>query len=157
MAEILKPLANNEYTVKDSFSFVHEILSLSNVKFMASFDVISLFTNIPLEQTLEICLDKLFTNCNKVHNLTRRQLKKLLIHAVKQNHFMFEGKMFDQIDGVAMGSSLGPILANIFMTHFELKALSGYKGQLPSIYRGYVDDTFLIFDKQTNMELFLNT
>ena len=76
---------------------------------MASFDVISLFTNIPyipLEQTLEICLDKLFTNCNKVHNLTRRQLKKLLIHAVKQNHFMFEGKMFDQIDGVAMGSSL---------------------------------------------------
>ena len=62
--------------------------------------------------------------------------------------------MFDQIDGVAMGSSLGPILANIFMTHFELKALSGYKGQLPSIYRRYVDDTFLIFDKQTNMELF---
>ena len=42
----------------------------------------------------------------------------------------------------------------IFMTHFELKALSGYKGQLPSIYRRYVDDTFLIFDKQTNMELF---
>ena len=53
-----------------------------------------------------------------------------------------------------MGSSLGPILANILMTHFELKALSVYKGQLPSIYRQYIDDTFLIFDKQTNMELF---
>ena len=43
---------------------------------------------------------------------------------------------------------------SLVMTHFELKALSGYKGQLPSIYRRYVDDTFLIFDKQTNMELF---
>jgi hypothetical protein len=156
LAEILKPLINSDYTVKDSFSFASEILSLDNVNFMCSFDVVSLFTNIPLEQTLDICLDTLFSNCIKVNNLTRRQLKKLLTHAAKENHFMFEGKMFDQIDGVAMGSSLGPILANIFMTHFENKALSEYTRTLPSTYRRYVDDTFLIFEDQADMDEFFH-
>ena len=44
---------------------------------MASFDVVSLFTNIPLIETVEICLDKLFSNSDKVHNLTREDLKNL--------------------------------------------------------------------------------
>jgi hypothetical protein len=101
-------------------------------------------------------MDKLFENSNKVHNLTRRQLSKLFIIAVKQNHFTFEGKTYDQIDGVAMGSSLGPILANIFMSQFEHQALDQYTGTLPSTYRRYVDDTFLIFQHENDMDLFFN-
>ena len=43
---------------------------------------------------------------------------------------MFENRIYDQTDGVAMGSSLGPILANIFMSHFETESLSKYSGNL---------------------------
>ena len=154
LADILKPLANNQYTVRDSFSFANELLNLNDVHHMASFDVSSLFTNIPLQETIDICLDKLFQNCNKVQNLSRRQPTKLLNIALKENHFMFENRIYDQKDGVAMGSSLGPILANIFMSHFETEALSKYSGNLPSIYRRYVDDTFLIFDNRTDVDLF---
>ena len=46
------------------------------------------------------------------------QLKKLLLYCVKQNHFMFNDTLYDQVDGVSMGS-LGPVLANIFVSHLE--------------------------------------
>ena len=46
---------------------------------------------------------------------------------------MFNGKMYDQVDGVAMGSPLGPVFANIFMSHFEQQALSNYTGTKPCI------------------------
>ena len=46
--------------VKDSFSFVNELLCCPLVPFMCSFDIVSLFTNIPINATIEICLDKLY-------------------------------------------------------------------------------------------------
>ena len=75
LADILEPLTNNTFTVKDSFSFsfVTDILSFNEVPYMARFDVKSLFTNIPLQEAIDICLDKLFHKCDKVNNLTKRQ------------------------------------------------------------------------------------
>ena len=60
LTRIIKQYANNEYTVKDSFSFVNELLCWPSVPFMCSFDIVSLFTNIPINETIEICLDKLY-------------------------------------------------------------------------------------------------
>ena len=93
LSEILKPLTSNEFIVKDSFSFVNEILTLSDVQFMASFDIVSLFTNIPLQEAIDITLDKLFKDSTKVHNFSRRQLNKLLKLVLKENHFLFNGKI----------------------------------------------------------------
>ena len=56
--------------------------------------------------------------------MDRTQFRKLLSFAVKENHFVFNGQLFDQIDGVAMGSPLGPSLANIFMSHLEQRYLA---------------------------------
>ena len=81
---------------------------------MCSLDVSSLFTNVALEETLNICLDKLYSLTNPPA-LPRLVLRKLLEFATKKSHFLFDGKYYDQIDGVAMGSPLGPVLANIFM------------------------------------------
>ena len=79
---------------------------------MASFDVSSLFTNIPLDETMDLCTDLVFDETDKLQyrdcSLDRTQFRKLLGFAVKENHFVFNGQLFDQIDGVAMGSPLGP-------------------------------------------------
>ena len=59
--KIVEPITYNKYTVKNSFDFANELKSidLSN-KVMASFDVESLFTNIPLDETISIIIDQLF-------------------------------------------------------------------------------------------------
>ena len=86
---------------------------------MASFDVSSLFTNVPLDECVDLCVDLLFEDCDtfvfKDCKFNRDQFRKLLNFAVKDNHFVFNGQLYDQIDGVAMASPLGPSMANIFM------------------------------------------
>jgi hypothetical protein len=155
LASILKPLTSTKFTVKDSFAFTHDVLSLDTIPFMCSFDVVSLFTNIPVNQTIEICLDKLFFCKETVHNFTRVQMKKLLEYCIKLNHFTYNGKYYDQCDGVAMGSPLGPILADIFMSDLESKVFVSYDGNLPIFYKRYVDDVFLAFNDYDDCELFL--
>ena len=152
--DILKPLTVNDFSVKDSFSFVNEILSIKSAPYMCSFDVVSLFTNIPLDQTINICIRKLFECNDTVCNLSREQLRELLMFATKQNHFTFNGKYYDQVNGVAMGSPLGPIFTNIYMVHLEINVYQQYPGILPLLYKRYVDDTFLIFNSKEDSDAF---
>ena len=108
--------------VRDSFSFVQELLNLnfnSSSVVMASFDVTSLFTNIPLDETIDIISNCVFANAVRFHGLTRCEFRKLLCFAVKNCHFLSNGVLYQQIDGVAMGSPLGPLFANIFLSFHE--------------------------------------
>jgi len=152
LASILSPYATNQYTIKNTFDFVKELQSVpADSTFLCSFDVSSLFTNIPLKETIDIATNYLFQNNDKVQGLSRSQFKKLLEIATCETNFIFNGNIYDQIDGVAMGSPLAPILANIFMRWFEEKALDSYNGIKPTYYRRYVDDTFLIFHDQSHV------
>ena len=73
--------------------------------------------------TIQICLDKLYSLPDPPQ-LPRSVVKYLLQFATKKSHFLFDGQFYDHINGVAMGSPLGPVLANIFMCHFEEKWLT---------------------------------
>ena len=146
--------------VKDSFSFVQELLSLnldSNNVVMASFDVTSLFTNIPLDETIDIISNRLFSNAVRFHGLTQVEFKKLLGLAVKNCSFLFNGVLFQQIDGVAMGSPVGPLFANIFLSFHESNWLNNCPVNFkPLLYRRYVDDCFLIFQSADHIPQFLS-
>ncbi|XP_068692920.1 uncharacterized protein [Montipora foliosa] len=87
--------------------------------------------------------------------LPRVVLRKLLEKATKKSHLLFDGKYYDQIDGVAMGSPLGPVLANIFMCVFEEKWLLNAKVS-PLIWNRYVDDTFTMFHNKDCANEFLH-
>ena len=119
LVSVLQPISTNCFSVKDSFSFAEWAKQYThNGEFMCSFDVSSLFTTVPLDETIEICLDKLYALANPP-SLPRLVLKNLLLFATKKSHFAFDGQYYDQIDGVAMGSPLGSVLANIFMCDSE--------------------------------------
>ena len=66
----------------------------------------------------------------------------------QKSHFLFDGAIYDQVDRVAMGSPLGPVLANIFMCKLEEQAITNFLGNRPIVYKRYVDDTFLVFENQ---------
>ena len=155
----LAHLTTNTFTVKNSYTFANEIVTNDNTNnIMCSFDVESLFTNIPLDEVIEICLKQLFPDpSTKFHNFSKNQFKYLLELSVKNTYFIFNGELYEQIDGVAMGSPLGPTLANIFLCYYESKWLQdcphNYK---PTYYRRYVDDTFLLFHNASQIPQFLD-
>ena len=81
---------------------------------MVSFDVVSLFMNVPLEQTIEIILKRIYINIEITTNIPKQEMKELLFLCMKNFHFIFNNQIYIQLDGVAMGSPLGTVLANIF-------------------------------------------
>ena len=116
-------------------------LNLS-VKILVSYNVTSLFTNIPLQETIEIAINLIF-NHNPNLNITRKELKKLFLFATSQTHFIFNSKFYNQIDGVAMGSPLA-------------KWLNEYNPNKPKFYLRYVDDIPAAFDNEQDSLNFLN-
>ena len=62
LCDILKPVSQSKFCVKDSFSFVKNLVEVEKIPFMSSFDVSSLFTNIPLSETIEIDIERLYQN-----------------------------------------------------------------------------------------------
>ena len=110
---LLTPLTSDDFTIKDSFPFAEELFSFDYAHYMTSFDTEFLFTNIPLAETINICVDKLFKN-TKVNNLTKESFRSLLELATLDSFFISDGKYYKQKDGVAMSSPLGPTLANVF-------------------------------------------
>ena len=116
---ILSPLTTKEFTVKDSFDFVEEVVNYDHNLYIASLDAESLFTNISLEETVKNCVNDLFSNNFYSGKLSRKNLYDLLKLATTESSFIFDNKLYKQIDGVAMGSPLGPTLANAFVCHYE--------------------------------------
>jgi len=163
--KILKPLiTNNNYIIKDTFDFVNRVSKLTNNnnQHMVSFDVESLFTNIPTTETINIILDRAFPNSEtlKFEGMKRETLKKLLIICTQESHFQFNGRCYEQIDGVAMGSPLGPLFANIFMDHFEQKHMEALTNLGVTNWMRYVDDVFATIKDEscaTKILEFLNT
>ena len=135
----------NEYTITDVFVFADEIRSspMNEEDILVSYDVTALCTNVPLSETIDILVDKAFTNnwFNQTYdlNLEKEKLTRLLEVATTNQLFQFDGQLYEQTDGVAMGSPLGPLMAYVFMCHLEDKLARD--GMVPSLYRRYVDDT----------------
>ena len=118
------------FCIKDSFSFSKIIRNFSPTDmFMSSFDVCSLYTNVPLEKTIEICCDVLFRSSLPKPTFPESVFKHLINFATSSVEFSFNNIMYRQIDGVAMASSLGPTQANIFVGFCE--ANSFYKIDCP--------------------------
>ena len=124
LVPLLTPLTSNDYTIKDSFSFAEEVSFFDCAHYMTSFDTEFLFTNIPSQETINICVDKLLENKTKVNNLSKESFRSLLELATLNSFFIFDGKYYNQKDGVAMGCPLGPTPTNGFLCHFEEQFMS---------------------------------
>jgi hypothetical protein len=94
--EILKPIISATFMLKDTYDFVNKItcLNVNTDRYLVSFDVESLFTNVPTVETINIILDTVYKDGVTVfHDLTREELEKLLTICTQESHFQFDGKL----------------------------------------------------------------
>ena len=119
LGKLLDDVIPNGRSAKDTFSFVEELKTvIVTSKYIVSYDVTSLFTNMPLEETINLTINLLFEAKSDL-KISRKDLQKLVQFVTSQTNFLFNGNMYVQVDGVAMGSPLAPIFANIFMGQHE--------------------------------------
>ena len=112
---------------------------------MVSFDVLSLFSRVPIADSLKLLS----------HHFEDGILASFQ-HVLASTYFCFDGKFYEQTDGVAMGSPLSPVIANFFMEDLEKSAIAQAPHK-PMCWFRYVDDTFVIWPHgKQKLEEFLN-
>ena len=118
LSKVLSPLRESEQNIKSTNDFIQQIEkeSIPVGYEMVSFDVKSLSTNVPLDQIIDIILRRIYDHKELDTSITKSEMKEMFTLCTKNVHFTYNRKIFVQTDGVAMGSPLGPVLADIFMT-----------------------------------------
>ena len=142
LAKLLFPLSQSQYTVKKDF-----IEKIRNVNVPHGFDMISfdekpLFTSVPLEETINLALGRIYHRKQINISISKNDMHNLLL-CTKNALFCFGGGIYQQNDGVAMGSHLGPVLAGTFMVELE-KRIILMVTYIISHWRRYVDIHFYL-------------
>ena len=129
LARILKPLVGkSQHHLQNTKDFIQQIkdVKLQQDETIISYDVKALFTSVPIQPVLNIIKNRL----EKDQQLQQRtsmsvsQITSLLEYCLRSTYFVFQGEYYEQLEGAAMGSPLSPIIANMYMEEFEIRALS---------------------------------
>ena len=109
---IITKYMDRKYMVESTYEFIQIARSINKPKMLASLDVENLFTNVPVEETIEIILDKVYNHHEILPpNVPRDSLKNLLFICTTKTPFKTpKGELFIQTDGVSMGTLLTPPL-----------------------------------------------
>ena len=143
-------MGNSSSFVKNAkhFSEMVSSESMTEEEVMVSFDVQSLFTNVPIDKALEVINRRLAEDETQGDRstLTPGQVTMLLGICLKTTYFMHHQQFYEQTEGAAMGSPVSPVVANIFMEFVEEVAISTSPSPV-RFWKRYVDDTFCFLQK----------
>ena len=151
---LIKKYLPQGYMLKSSSDFIDLLQGQTYDEMLYSLDVEALFTNVPVNRTIDIILDNVYNHQNiPPPAIPRHILKELLDICTTKVPFRDpDGKMYVQCDGVIMGSPLGVTFANFFMSVIENRVLNNISSK-PSIYCRYIDDIFLVCSERLLNEL----
>ena len=113
---------------------------------MISYDVQSLYPSISVKEAIKLAVNLIWKKNEqlKTTKITKNELFILFNLAVRNVHSRFFNEFYRQIDGVAMGSPLAPILVNLFMNHLEKEKILPIINIKVKIWKRYIDDIFTI-------------
>ena len=125
---------------------LREVGPVSSDCIVASLDVASLYSNIPIVESVDVAMELLAEHQHEVDMfyLTIPDVRQLLKFVLTSNYFAFGNDVYRQRKGLAMGNHLAPPLAIIFMSKLETEALD-LSPQKPRLYKRYIDDCILVW------------
>ena len=128
LARILKPLAGRTtFSVQNTMDFVEQVKNIRlQPQEYISYDVKALFTSVPIKPAIKIIKQLLKDDHELQHRtfMTVQNIICLLELCLNNTCFIFQGRFHEQTEGVAMGSPLSPIIANLYMEAFEKQAIN---------------------------------
>ncbi|VDP37317.1 unnamed protein product [Schistosoma mattheei] len=108
------------------FKNLTDTIDIEEDEIMASFDVSSLFTNVPISRAMDIinvCLEA-DLDLNLRCPLDPPEVIKCLELCLRSTLFIFRGHLYRQKEGIVMGSPVSPMVANLFMQSLETSAIA---------------------------------
>ena len=154
ISQYLKPLCKNEFKINDTQSFavdIKNIQPLQEDQEDISYDVESLFTNIPINETIDYILDQIHNKKKLKPICSKLIFKRLLLKLATEVTFIINNHFFKQTDGCTMGGPLSVTFSDIFMIKMENDIVIPMK---PIFYRRYVDDIYSRRKKNIGDSLF---
>ena len=144
LTRILSPVVGNtDYTVKNSCEFADFIRdkTLNACEELVSFDVVSLFTKIPVDLAVKVAEERLREDASlgQRTSLPVEDIIHLLSFCLKTTQFTYNGTYYQQVFGTAMGSPVSAVIANMVMEDVEQRALATSPVK-PFFWKRYVDD-----------------
>jgi hypothetical protein len=121
-------------------------VNLQSSDILVSFDVVSIFTNVPVDEALQVIRNKLHNDGTLAERfvLQVEAIMELLEVCLRTTYYQMVEKFFQQKDDMAMRSSLLPTVSSIFMEHFEKLALDSAQHK-PLLRLWYLDDRFVVW------------
>ncbi|CAF4149886.1 unnamed protein product, partial [Adineta steineri] len=127
--KILRPIFDDKCTkttIIDGAQLISAMNTYANKGLMkpstlfCTFDIRNLYTMLPQEEALNILVEFLHMHgYRKVKGISLDSIRKLAAIVLKENVFVYDNKIYQQITGGAMGSSFTLTLANIFMWKWQ--------------------------------------
>lgn len=133
--------------IKDTSDFITKVKNLklqSKNSYLVTLDVTSLYTNIPHKDGVE-ALKHFLQKENTMSRLSPEEIGKLAEIVLHNNYFQFGDDFYLQKTGTAMGSSMAPTYAALFMGKLEADFMNT-RQLLPSVWHRFLDDIFMIWD-----------
>ena len=126
-------------------------IPLSEYEEDLSYDVESLFTNIPIKDTIDFICEEIYVHKKLKPICKKSMFKKLLYKLTTGCTFSATRKLPKQVVGISVGGTLSVILSDCFMNKMEGDIVLPLK---PKFYRRFVDDTYRRRKKNETDELF---
>ena len=157
LARILKPLVvRSTHHVQNTKGIINsiEVIQLKPDEYIMSYDVNALFTSGPIKPAVNI-IKKHLEEDKELHLrtfMTVKHISCLLEVCLNNTYISLQGMFYEQTEGAAMGSSVSPIVTNLYMEDLKFQAIN--TSPSPALWKRYVDDTFTII-KKANRNSFL--
>ena len=156
--QLISPYLPSKYNIKSTHELIQVLHTIKpNNGILASLDIENLFTNVPVNETIDIIINNIYNNPSLPPlKINSNILRKLLLTCTTEVPFYDHlGNIYVQTDGVSMGSVLGPIFSDFYMSDLENRIFNSTKK--PPIYLRYVDDILILTNNINEINILQDT